>query len=1043
MVGDFNVRVRDLLGDSADTADPSPSAASLLEAWQRARLVPVQNQLGLSFPPTSFGTKRTGAAVVDYILSTPDVTPLTFTTDTSLTLPQPHHDSPPFDHALLITTLSVPSTTSVQHITHTSPTAAHHPLPTSLHTTYSADWEAYQDCLKSELKNTPPLPATAGIEERMSRIMNIIATIGQETGVVRKQRHERHKDKHTRWLQGQRTAARKALRRNPNDPALQQQCKLATKAACNEARQLRRQQRRSKTQDLHHTLGHNPYLAWKKLKQALGDVVQPPAPQWVPHTDSLVTYFQSLFRKPEAKDLNELFIADRARWVVENEEKRMSQASPSSTTSDDSINRPFTSAEVLRAMQRLHTRRSTGMDGIPAELLHYAQSEELGKELADIYTLMLNTGVIPPTWGKALSTPIGKKTAVTTPGDGSQYRLLSMLGAPEKLLTTMMQQRLIDRFDPTLEDEQNGFRPARGVQDNILSLWLTQEATKQAQVPLYLAFLDITKAFDSLDYDILWMLLIRDYKVTGPFLRLLRCLYSNSTTQLRLPHNECSDPIDIERGIRQGDPLSPLLFIMFIAGLPQFLRQQGHVGCTPLPGGPTLRCLLYADDIVLAATSPEDLQHALNLAHTFLASRRLYINPGKGKSELLLIRPHNSTAVCPSMWCGHHLLHPTDSYTYLGMIFSSSLSTADQRRLALEEAKKALGRVAHLLRSDSLAPRCITPVVHATLTSQLEYAAAVWDTPSVPWPEADKIYITALRNAFHLPPFSSRMALLAETGTHPWHIRSAEGRIALLQRLMGGGRVDSITAQLIVSSLNSPLSLTAGTWANETHLLLDSLGITIAGIDHAAGHLRQRWQEEYDQTCVDDQRLATWYHTIQQHPTRAHYLSRGAKYDRAWRTRGKFRMGLEHFPFPTSGGQVHPAVVCPLCHAHEHSPTHTLCYCPALEEHRKACKERLVQELPDSPYWALLSTGSIDPATLEDGARQHRAEEMGSPLWQDILMDTDYVKQLLPRSTKGECFRDKMRLVSGTLLFCIEQELRGVAQGGDEDTADAPAGIDA
>ena len=154
-------------------------------------------------------------------------------------------------------------------------------------------------------------------------------------------------------------------------------------------------------------------------------------------------------------------------------------------------------------------------------------------------------------------------------------------------------------------------------------------------------------------------------------------------------------------------------------------------------------------------------------------------------------------------------------------------------------------------------------------------------------------------------------------------------------------------------------------------------------------------------------------------------------------------MGLEHFPFPTSGGQVHPAVVCPLCHAHEHSPTHTLCYCPALEEHRKACKERLVQELPDSPYWALLSTGSIDPATLEDGARQHRAEEMGSPLWQDILMDTDYVKQLLPRSTKGECFRDKMRLVSGTLLFCIEQELRGVAQGGDEDTADAPAGIDA
>ncbi len=138
---------------------------------------------------------------------------------------------------------------------------------------------------------------------------------------------------------------------------------------------------------------------------------------------------------------------------------------------------------------------------------------------------------------------------------------------------------------------------------------------------LYCAFVDLKKAFDSVNRNALWL---KMYKcgIGGKMLRIVRSMYFTVKSCVR----HCgtySDIFEYAIGLRQGEVLSPLMFSVFLEDLELFL--QDRIGSGLEIEDLTLILLLFADDMVLFGKSPEDLQHSLHLLYAYCEKWELIV----------------------------------------------------------------------------------------------------------------------------------------------------------------------------------------------------------------------------------------------------------------------------------------------------------------------------------------------------------------------------------------------------------------------------------
>ena len=122
---------------------------------------------------------------------------------------------------------------------------------------------------------------------------------------------------------------------------------------------------------------------------------------------------------------------------------------------------------------------------------------------------------------------------------------------------------------------------------------------------LSLPCLDVSKAFDSVSHESV-LLAVKRMGVPGPFVEYLRSLYAEALTTLEVA-DQTGDPLQQNRGVQQGDPLSPLLFNCIIDWAVAFLDNEMGVRVTK--DGPRLNHLAFTDDVVLVAESKIGIQH--------------------------------------------------------------------------------------------------------------------------------------------------------------------------------------------------------------------------------------------------------------------------------------------------------------------------------------------------------------------------------------------------------------------------------------------------
>ena len=192
---------------------------------------------------------------------------------------------------------------------------------------------------------------------------------------------------------------------------------------------------------------------------------------------------------------------------------------------------------------------------------------------------------------------------------------------------------------------------------------------------LYTAFIDITKTFDFIVGDILWLKLIK-FGVRGKILDIIKSMYQSIKSKVKFNKNISSE-FSCHLGVRQGGCLSPFLFSIFLNDIEdEFIKQK----CELIDIG-TLKLflLLYTDDIVIFSERSEGLQKALNTLYEYSQHRKLTVNINKTK--ILIFR---SGGILPKnlvfTYDGKELDF-VDDFKYLGISFTAgNISSFSRRR---------------------------------------------------------------------------------------------------------------------------------------------------------------------------------------------------------------------------------------------------------------------------------------------------------------------------------------------------------------------------
>ena len=241
-----------------------------------------------------------------------------------------------------------------------------------------------------------------------------------------------------------------------------------------------------------------------------------------------------------------------------------------STTPNEGLNEPFCFEEIKKCINKLKCGKSAGLDNIFPEFLKYAP-DTLLYTLVEFLNKILEAGVVPDKWAISYYCPIFKKGNVKDP---SNYRGISIASCLCKLFTALLAERIFSDLHRRLilGAEQAGFRKNSSCLDHAFVLYSIVSFYLAQNRRFFVTFIDYEKAFDRVNHSILWQKLAA-IDVNGNVLRVIRNLYEKTKACVRV-NGVYTNVFDCGIGVRQGDSLSPLLFIIFLNDFKNYIRNQ-------------------------------------------------------------------------------------------------------------------------------------------------------------------------------------------------------------------------------------------------------------------------------------------------------------------------------------------------------------------------------------------------------------------------------------------------------------------------------------
>ena len=365
----------------------------------------------------------------------------------------------------------------------------------------------------------------------------------------------------------------------------------------------------------------------------------------------------------------------------------------------------ITTNEIKDAIKLMKNGKSPGSDGIPVEILK--GNEDIVKWLARVFNVAWSEGRVPSDWGKAIICKIFKNGDRT---ECKNYRGISLLSQVGKIYERVLEKRLRTAVEDKLEEGQYGFRPQRGTTDAIFTLKMIMEKNWEWDQHVYIAFVDLEKAFDRLPRKEIWETLEDPiYMIEPPLVRAIKSLYRNNVSAVRTQLRE-NNWFDVTEGVRQGGVISPLLFVLFMDRCMKRLRF-----------GREVTTLAYADDIAIVTKSHTKLQDTLNAWNEEMNTSGMKINANK--TEVMMMAREKEDF---EIEIDGTKLKLVEDFKYLGVQINERCYMEKEITSRIEKYTNNL-RLMYPLLKDRLIPSRVKVIIYKTiLRPVLTYGSETW-----------------------------------------------------------------------------------------------------------------------------------------------------------------------------------------------------------------------------------------------------------------------------------------------------------------------------
>ena len=511
-----------------------------------------------------------------------------------------------------------------------------------------------------------------------------------------------------------------------------------------------------------------------------------------------------------------------------------------------------------------------------------------------------------------------------------------------KMYERIINNRTTEKIDMT--QAQAGGQKGKSTTDHILIIKELTQKAKEMKKPIYIAFLDVTKAYDKAWLNAI-MYVMHKSGLKDSLWQVVKNLNENLTAQLQTKYGLTRD-IRIKDSIRQGGVLSVVQYALLIDEINKEIQNHGLSDMTEGIAEIIAYCLLWMDDVALIATDPKNLQKMLDITNE--TANRYHVEFGEAKSKILKIGKVKNEE---EFKLGEMKLEFTEKYKYLGEIFNNKGNLTHhiaEIKGKAEAAYQTLLTIAGNKHFNNIQMKAIWKLLETCIIPILTYGGETRNPTKKENKEINNILDNILKRILMVPRTTPREVLYIECGLMDIEHISMRNRINMEKRI--NMTPDSMTFKAKENGAQYG-------WKHETEKLKNKLNITPEDMEGsrehtknaARGKVNTRFKEEIESNG--------------QEKSKVRYLLDGKNDEWSPGKPAGYMLGMTRIQVSTifkaktrmldiknNFRNKYPNTQCRACNDSIETQEHVLEECPAIhtEENSKVTKEEIAQEDSES-----------------------------------------------------------------------------------------------
>lgn len=317
-------------------------------------------------------------------------------------------------------------------------------------------------------------------------------------------------------------------------------------------------------------------------------------------------------------------------------------------------------------------------------------------------------------WLKSIFVTLPKKAKAENCDD---YRIISLMSHVLKIFLRIIHARIYRKCESQMGSTQFGFRGGVGTREALFSINVLLQRCRDMNVDVHACFIDYRKAFDTVRHGKM-VEILKKIGIDKRDVRIIVELYWSQTAEVRV-ENKLSESAEIERGVRQGCILSPLLFNIYAEEVfrEAINEQKGGININGL----VINNLRYADDTVILASNQSELQTLLDAVVTHSEEMGLSLNVAKTKMMVIskkhvdsVLKVHDAS------------IEQVANFRYLGTVLNETCDGRREIRARIEQARNTFLNMKNLFRRSELNLGLRLRMLRCYVVSVLTYGCESW-----------------------------------------------------------------------------------------------------------------------------------------------------------------------------------------------------------------------------------------------------------------------------------------------------------------------------